>query len=197
MRREQLTVRIANDGNIFLSDFSERNEHLLWNRMALSRSLGGIQVSKRQKIYFRVAKGALVPADSYAASQLRERGYNINDLLSAELTKPRNPKFNRLVHRIGQMVVANIEGFAGLEAHKAIKRLQLEGKVACDEIGYMVPNYGMLTQIVPRSLSNESMDEGEYKQAARGICRTISERYWPTLSEEKIAEMAEMFVGEV
>lgn len=154
-------------------------------------------MSKREKIYLRVDRGTLVPADSYAASKLRERGYKVGDLLSAELTKPRNPKFNRLVHRIGQLVVANIDSFSGLEAHKAIKRLQLEGKVACDEIGYDVPGYGMLMQLVPRSLSNESMDEGEYQQAARGICRTIAERYWPNLDEDAIAEMAESFVGEV
>ena len=153
-------------------------------------------MSKRQKIYFRVAKGALIPADNYAASQLRERGYHLNDLLSAELTKPRNPKFNRLVHRIGQLVVANIEAFAGLDAHKAVKRLQIEGKVACEEIGIHVPNYGMVIQLIPRSLSNESMDEGEYQQAARGICRTIAERYWKDLDEDQIAEMAESFVGE-
>lgn len=154
-------------------------------------------MSKREKIYLRVDRGTLVPADSYAASKLRERGYKVGDLLSAELTKPRNPKFNRLVHRIGQLVVANIDSFSGLEAHKAIKRLQLEGKVACDEIGYDVPGYGMLMQLVPRSLSNESMDEGEYQEAARGICRTIADRYWKNLSEDAIAEMAESFVGEV
>ena len=153
-------------------------------------------MSKRQKIYFRVAKGALVPADNYASSQLRERGYNIGDLLSAELTKPRNPKFNRLVHRIGQLVVANIDAFAGIDAHKAIKRLQIEGKVACEEIGINAPGYGMLIQLIPRSLSFESMDEGEYQQAARGICRTIAERYWHGMSPEAIEQMAEAFVGE-
>lgn len=154
-------------------------------------------MSKREKIYLRVVKGALVPADSYAASKLRERGYGMNDLLAAELTKPRNPKFNRLVHRIGQLVVANIEAFAGLDAHQAIKRLQIEGKVACEEIGVMVANYGMVIQLIPRSLGYESMDEGEYQQAARGICRTIAERYWKELDEDQIAEMAESFVGEV
>jgi hypothetical protein len=153
-------------------------------------------MSKRERIYFRVTKGALVPADSYAASKLRERGYGMNDLLAAELTKPRNPKFNRLVHRIGQLVVANIEAFAGLDAHQAIKRIQIEGKVACDEIGISVENYGMVIQLIPRSLSFELMDEGEYLQAARGICRTIADRYWPELSEDQIAEMAESFVGE-
>lgn len=154
-------------------------------------------MTKRERIYFRVQKGALVPADSYAASKLRERGYAMNDLLAAELVKPRNPKFNRLVHRIGQLVVANIEAFAGMEAHSAIKRLQIEGKVACEEIGIMVANYGMVIQLIPRSLSFESMDEGEYLIAARGICRTIAERYWPELDEDQIAEMAESFVGEV
>ena len=153
-------------------------------------------MSKREKIYFRVDRGALVPADNYAASKLRERGYKIGDLLSAELTKPRNPKFNRLVHRIGQLVVANIDSFAGLDAHKAVKRLQIEGKVFCDEIGVHVPGYGMLIQFIPRSLGFESLDEGEYQQAARGICRTIAERYWPSLDEDAIAEMAESFVGE-
>jgi hypothetical protein len=154
-------------------------------------------MSKRERIYFRVKKGSLVPADSYAASKLRERGYAENDLLAAELVKPRNPKFNRLVHRIGQLVVASIESFSGLDAHKAVKRLQIEGKVACDEIGINVPGYGMLIQFIPRSLSNESMDEGEYHQAARGICRTIAERYWTDLDEDAIAEMAESFVDEV
>lgn len=154
-------------------------------------------MSKRERIYFRVAKGALVPADSYAASVLRARGYAMNDLLAAELVKPRNPKFNRLVHRIGQLVVANIDAFAGLDAHQAIKRLQIEGKVACEEIGISVANYGMVIQLIPRSLSFESMDEGEYCQAARGICRTIAERYWPELDEDQIAEMAESFVEEL
>ena len=120
----------------------------------------------------------------------------MNDLLAAELVKPRNPKFNRLVHRIGQLVVANIDAFAGLDAHKAVKRLQIEGKVACEEIGIHVPNYGMVIQLIPRSLGFESMDEGEYCQAARGICRTIAERYWSDLSEEQVLEMAECFINE-
>ena len=153
-------------------------------------------MSKRERIYLRVQKGMLVPADSYAASKLRERGYAVNDLLAAELVKPRNPKFNRLVHRIGQLVVANIESFSGIDAHQAIKRLQIEGKVACEEIGISVANYGMVIQLIPRSLGYESMDEGEYQQAARGICRTIAERYWKELDEDQIAEMAESFIGE-
>lgn len=153
-------------------------------------------MSKANRIYLKVVKGALQPADDYARSQLRSRGYKTGDLLAAELKKPRNTKFNRLVHRIGQLVVQNIEAFSGLDAHRAIKRLQIEGKVACEEIGIMVANYGMVVQLIPRSLSFESLDEGEYQEAARGICRTISERYWPEMDPEQIEEMAELMVGE-
>lgn len=152
-------------------------------------------MSKREKIYFRVTKdGTLVPADPYQSSICRERGYKVGDLLAAVLTKPRNPKFNRLVHRLGQLVVANIEAFEGLDAHTAIKRLQIEGKIACDEIGVFVPGYGMLIQLIPRSLSFESMDEGEYNQAARGISHTIADRYWTAMSPEEIEQMAECMI---
>lgn len=138
-----------------------------------------------------------MPADPWAASELRQKGYKVGDVLGADLSKLRNPKFNRLVHRIGQLCVANIEEFHGLDAHTAIKRLQIEGKVACDEIGIMVPGYGMVIQFIPRSLSFDSLDEGEFNNAARAICRVIADRYWPNLSPDEIEEMAEVMVDEV
>jgi len=152
--------------------------------------------SKKERIYLRIAKGMLIPADVYAESQLRAKGYKIGDVVAASITKLRNPKFNRLVHRIGQLVVANIEAFAGLEAHTAIKRIQIEGRIACDEIGIMVPGYGMVVQIIPRSLSFDTMDEEEFHNAARAMCRLIAERYWTTLTAEQVEEMAESFIGE-
>lgn len=151
---------------------------------------------KKERVYLRIIKGGLVPADEYAASRLREKSYNIGDVVAVQISKLRNPKFNRLVHRIGQLVVANIDAFAGMDAHKAIKRLQIEGRIACDEVGVLVQGFGMVIQFIPRSMSFDTMDEGEYHEAARGICRTIAERYWPTLTAEAIEEMAESFVGE-
>ena len=144
----------------------------------------------------RVGKGNFYPADACAQSKLRERGYRVGDLVVVDVCKPRNPKFNSLVHKLGMLCVENIPAFAGMDAHRCIKRLQLEGKVACEEIGYMIPGYGMAIQFIPRSLSFESLDEAEFKQAAIGICRTISDRYWPDLSPEKIQEMAEIMVLE-
>jgi hypothetical protein len=184
-------------------------------------------MKRRERVYLRVIKGGFAPADVCAQSQLRARGYSVGDVLAADLSKLRNQKFNRLVHRIGQLVTANVDRFSGMDAHAAIKRLQWEGNIACDEIGVsmrsaweqisaailkipgmeviapalavvgsMLPERAVLMMRQPRSLSFESMDEAEYQEAARGICRTIAERYWPMLTAEQIAEMAESMVDE-
>lgn len=153
-------------------------------------------MAKRERIYLKVVKGALVPADPCAESKLRSRHYKVGQVVAAELVIPRNPKFNRLVHQLGRLVVENIDAFHGMDAHTAIKRLQIEGKVACDEIGIMVANYGMVIQLIPRSLSFESMDEEQFYEAAKGICRTIADRYWPDVSPEKIENMASCMVEE-
>lgn len=147
-----------------------------------------------QDIYFRVEKGGLVPADQCASLQLRDRKYKVGDIVKGKITKPRNPKFNGLVHNIGRMVVEQIEGFENHDAHTAIKRLQLEGGVACDEVAYQVKGYGTVIQKIPRSLSFESMDEAEFCEAAKGICRTIAENYWPSLTSEQVEKMAECWV---
>lgn len=151
---------------------------------------------KHEPVYLRVIQGGLVPADSYAQTQLRNKKFKIGDVVRCDVRKLRNQKFNRLVHRIGQLVAANIEAFSGLDAHTCIKRLQIEGRIACDEIGIMVQGYGMVIQFIPRSMSFDSMDEAEYQDVAKRICRLIAERYWPDLEPDQIEEMAECMVNE-
>jgi len=150
----------------------------------------------KEKIYLRVVKGGFEPADHYAATRLREKSYKVGDVIGASLTKLRNPKFNRLVHRIGQLCAANIDAFHGMDAHRVIKRIQLEGNIACEELGIVVPNVGMVVAKIPQSLSFETMDEGEYHEVARAICRHVAMQYWPSLTPQKIEQMAESFVGE-
>ena len=152
---------------------------------------------KPEKLMLRVAKGALVPADGYTASRLRERGYHTGDVVGAIISKLRNPKFNRLIHRIGQLCVANIDDFGAMDAHQCLKRLQLESGVACDETAIRVPGLGMVLHRTPQSLSFESLDEGDFHDAARGLCRWIAAEYWPTLTPEAIEEMAASFVEDV
>ena len=152
-------------------------------------------MSKKPRIYLRVEKGALVPADPFAATQLRERGYKIGQVVQADITMLRTQGFNRLAHLVGGMIAANVAGFEGMDAHKALKRLQIESGVACEEIGLDVPGFGKCIQKIPRSFSFDSMGEDEYRQAVRGICEYVSRRYWPTVSPEQIEAMAEVWVS--
>lgn len=89
---------------------------------------------KPEKIHLRVIKGGLVPADQYAESLLRNKKFKIGDVVGAEIRKLRNVKFNRLVHRIGQLCVKNLDQFKNMDPHAAIKRLQLESNAGCEEI---------------------------------------------------------------
>jgi len=154
------------------------------------------RVQKKEKIHLKIVKGGLVPADQYAESLLRNKNFKIGDVVGAEIKKLRNVKFNRLVHRIGQLCAANIDEFTGIDPHRVIKRLQIEGRIACDEIGVLVPGFGMVIQLIPRSMSFESMDEAEYHDSAKKICRLIAERYWQGLDADQIEEMAGAMVDE-
>ena len=151
---------------------------------------------KPEPVYLKVIQGGFAPADGYAQTQLRNKKFKIGDVVRCDVRKLRNPRFNRLVHRIGQLCASNIEAFSGIEAHKCIKRLQIEGRIACDEIGVMVPGYGMVIQFIPRSMSFDSMDEAEYHDCAKQICRLIADRYWKGLEPEQIEEMAGAMIDE-
>lgn len=154
------------------------------------------QKRKPEPVYLRVIQGGFAPADGYAQTQLRNKKFKIGDVVKCDVRKLRNQKFNRLVHRIGQLVVSNIEAFSGLDAHVCIKRLQIEGRIACDEIGVLVQGYGMVIQFIPRSMSFDTMDEVEYHDCAKKICRLIAERYWQGLNSDQIETMAECMVDE-
>jgi hypothetical protein len=150
-----------------------------------------------EKLMMRVAKGCIQPADNYTAERLRARGYRVGDIVAAVLTKPRSPGFHRLAHQLGGMVAANIDAFHGLQAHSVLKRIQMEARIGCDEISHRLKGYGDIVTVFPRSLSFESMDDGEFHEIMTGFCRHIAAEYWPSLTPERIEEMAEIWVGEV
>ena len=144
-----------------------------------------------QRLLLTVAKGALVPGDGYTQKRLKERGYRVGDILLADLRKPRHPGFHRLAHRLGQLVAENIEAFEGLDGHAALKRIQIEAGIGCDEIPLRLPVIGQITYRVPRSLSYASMDQAEFEKTIRGMSEYIAREYWPDLTPEQIEQMAE------
>ena len=153
-------------------------------------------MSKQKKLNLRVEMGSFVPADRWAREELHERGYKRGDIVQAVITKPRNPAFNGLVHRIGWLCIAHIPEFAKYEnAHQVLKRLQLEANLGCDEI--MIHEDGeMVKYRIPQSLSFENMDQHEFQELSKGFCRYIAAEYWKDLDGDSIEEMAESFVGE-
>ena len=153
-------------------------------------------MSKRERILLRVERGALVPADAHSQQRLREKGYKVGDVLAAELVKPRSPGFWRLAHRIGTLCVESIEAFHGLNAHQAIKKIQADAGLECDVTHTDIPGLGVLVSKQPRSLSFESMEQGQFYEFTRAACRHIAETYWPHLSAEQVQEMAESFIEE-
>jgi len=143
-----------------------------------------------EKLPFIIGKGCLVPADDYVKSVLRDRKYKKGDVVFGVITKPRNPKFNRLCHALGKMFQNNLDGFEILDPHQCLKRLQCESGVACDIISVMLPNIGLTPVTIPKSLSFDNMGEEEFQAAIKGICQHVVKQYWPTLTAEQVEEMA-------
>lgn len=143
---------------------------------------------------WRVDKGCLRPADAFTVAMLRARNYKLGDVLSAELKKARNPGFNNLAHKLGEMLAENIDAFTGLDGHAVLKRLQLEGDIACDHMAILFPGIGPVEYRIPRSLSFDEMDEGEYRETVKRMCSHVSLTYWPKCSAEEIERMAELWV---
>lgn len=136
-------------------------------------------------------RAAFVAASDADAALMAERGFKLNAKVRADLKQPRNERFNRLVHGLGRVLVQNIDRFAGMQAHAAIKELQAESGVYCDREEFDIPGLGRLSRQVPQSLSFDSMGEEAFQDFWRGCCAYLVATDWPTLTEERLTEMAE------
>lgn len=136
--------------------------------------------------------GALVPRHRADRQMLRDKRLTVGDVVRLPLRKPRNEKFNRLVHGLGTLVRDQIEGFEHMDAHAAIKRLQADSGVMCEPVVYQIPGLGSLTRSEPRSLAFDEMDEAEFQLFWRGICAYLIATYWPTLDEAAIESMIDL-----
>lgn len=94
----------------------------------------GLRVVQMLEPVTHAQRRVLVAATASDADRLRTKGNHVGDLVFARVVKPRNPGFHRLAHRIGSLAVENIPEFEHLEAHAALKRLQMESGAACDEM---------------------------------------------------------------
>lgn len=136
-------------------------------------------------------RAAFVAASDADAALMAERGFKLNAKVRADLKQPRNERFNRLVHGLGRVLAQNIDRFAGMQAHAAIKELQAESGVYCDREEFDIPGLGRLSRQVPQSLAFDSMGEEAFQDFWRQCCAYLVKTDWPTLTEERLTEMAE------
>lgn len=106
--------------------------------------------------------GALVPTHPIDRRSMRERKYTIGTQLCATLRKDRNPYFYRKAHVLAGWLADNVEAFAGLSMHDALKRLQELSGVGCESVEYELPGIGKLTRTEAESLNFRDMDEGRF-----------------------------------
>ena len=151
----------------------------------------------KEKLPFRVAKGCLVPSSEWVHNRLKERKLKVGEVIFCQITKPRNPKFNRLVHGgFAKLLIENIEEFEHMDPHELLKRLQIETGIGCKEIGVIFPGIGPAIYRIPESLSFESMNEERFREVYRGLSRHIAKKYWPDMEPEQIEQMSKVMANE-
>lgn len=135
---------------------------------------------------------ALVPSSDLDQHLIRQRDVRIGREYRVGIEQARNAKFHRLVHALGKLVTENLDAFTGLKAHDAIKRLQRESGLFCEEQEIEIPNLGKLVVKVAQSLAFDCMDEADFKSLYEGICAHVAATYWPDLDPEAIEAMADL-----
>lgn len=167
--------------------------------------------------------GALVPVSNEDRAEMRRRKVKVGRIVRIDMTLPRNANFNALAHKFGEVIRDNIEAFAGMDPHAALKRLQFEAGVECDERGVLIdafwpdlvhaveqmqPGAGYVMRLVgdqlqgkvialreTRSLAFDSMDEVRFRGVIDAIASWVAAHYWPDCSPVEIERMANIYTN--
>ncbi|AZR23506.1 hypothetical protein NX81_015745 [Xanthomonas vasicola] len=154
---------------------------------------------------------------------MKQRGYRRGQEVRLEIKAPRDAWRHRLLHKIGQLMTDNVDGWQELDTHEAVKRLQREAGVCCDELDMdatavvsavlaasdaafgpgaskllreVLPKIETIPVTVARSLAFDSMDEDEFRRLFEGITRHIGGAYAHVMLDEVLAEFWLMANGQ-
>lgn len=136
--------------------------------------------------------GAFVPAHPIDKRIAKERRFKVGETYRMEIKQARVLWQHRLIHKIGQLVVDNVEGFEQLTSHDAIKRLQRESGTCCQEMEVDVPNVGRLMVKQAESLTFDEMPQDRFEVLFDGITEHIGREYAHVLLDDIRAEFWEM-----
>lgn len=198
--------------------------------MTLTEAAKKIRAKRaRRPIYLVVAKlidpntgemvGALVPAHEVDQRLLRDRKFRVGRQIRGELKQPREEWQHRLIHKIGHLMVDTVEGWEQLDAHDAVKRLQLDANVCCETVemdatpvitavldaceallgaGARKVLAGVLPEIrtIPvkhaESLSFDEMEQARFQELFDGLTEYIGNHYTHVMLDDVRAEFWEM-----
>lgn len=163
--------------------------------------------------------GAFVPTHPIDRRLAKERGFRVGHEYRSEIKQARISWQHRLVHKIGQLMIDNVEGWEQLRSHDAVKRLQLESGVCCevDEIDARPViravlalvqilvgkrTYAKLASNLPliatvpvkraESLAYDEMEQDRFEQLFDGITEYIGANYAHVMLDEVRAEFWDM-----
>ena len=140
--------------------------------------------------------GAFVPANGIDQRLMRERRYGVGTEVRAEMKKPRNVRFFRLAHALGNFLVDHMGAFAAMDGHSALRRLQREAGVCCDTVELDLGPLGLAAAKVPQSLAFVEMEEGDFAIFWWGVTDHLRIEYARGMSEEEWAEAMAMIEGD-
>lgn len=149
--------------------------------------------SPEQRVLLRVMPdGSFRAADGASRKLLKARGFHKHQDVIAYLYRVRDGVQWRRAHALGTMLCENVEAFHGLNAHQALKKVQLEGGIGCEVEKLDLGHLGEFTRTVPRSLAFGEMDDSEFSTVFKQMCEHISQRYFPDTDAAAVEAMLDV-----
>jgi hypothetical protein len=140
--------------------------------------------------------GALVPLHPIDQRLLKERKFHVDREIRAELKQPREVWKHRLMHKIGMLLVDEVEGFEHMDSHEAIKHAQAESGVCCDSERFVIDlgQFGRheVDRKIPRSIAFDEMPEDEFERLFLGVTAWVGERYAHVMLDDVRKEFWQM-----
>lgn len=159
------------------------------NAVAARRRKGPTPVYMRCEVDAN-GQGIFRPADIAARNAMRAKKIRVGKVYAVTVKEIRNPGFHRKAHALMTAVIDNVEEFSTYvrrrDEHKVLKRMQLQARLACDEI--MID--GGFICFIPMSINFDDMEEAEFEALYNGLIEYIARKYWPGMTREAIEEIA-------
>jgi hypothetical protein len=137
-------------------------------------------------------KMCLVAANQLARDEMKRRKFTRGTRLQVEMKRPRNLPFWRKAHVLAGLCIENVDAFDGLDLHQALKKLQLNANVECDNLTFIAADGTKFRYRQARSLSFDNMDEGTFTVAYDRIVEYIKDRFFSEWDDDQMAELIQL-----